>query len=196
MARKEIATTIGPALNKTVMALHEMGINARPGARPKDATSMLAKMNGKYSDRTLNTIGDAAGTRLIFDTPEDLVEGRKHIEKLMGMKIIEDEDFLEEGKPGGYRGEHLLLRSTNGVVFEMQLRTQTQHTFAEWAHYVYKGDGPFAGMTPEETTRARAYSEQVGAWIRQKELGEDPGPKPGLPDFVWERMADFPWDLI
>lgn len=196
MARTEISKTIQPALDRFQDLMASKDVEVKVKARPKDPESLLTKMRGKWSDRTLSSVTDAVGSRVIFKNLEGLEQGRTQLASSLGMEVLEDEDFLEEGKPGGYRGEHLLMRSPNGVVFEVQLRTEIQNTFAEYAHEIYKKNLRFYGISDYEAQQAREYSEALGSWIHAYEQGGDPGSRPQAPSWVAEKGIEFPWEKI
>jgi GTP pyrophosphokinase len=77
----------------------------------------------------------------------------------------EFDDYISRPKPNGYRSLHTVVADAEGRAFEVQIRTQAMHEFAEYgmaAHWRYKEAGPRGGQIAADGK----YDRQL-AWMRQ-----------------------------
>ncbi len=89
----------------------------------------------------------------------------------------EFDDYIARPKPNGYRSLHTVIQNDEGLVFEVQIRTEAMHAFAEHgmaAHWHYKESGAKGG-----STQATSLYDRKVAWMRQllrwqKEVGVVP----------------------
>lgn len=79
----------------------------------------------------------------------------------------------------GYRSFHMIAKDRHGNIFEVQLRTRDQNTFAEWSHPIYKPTKPeeikYAGQHREELL---AYGRQVSQFFVKRETNPKLSPPP------------------
>ena len=105
-------------------------------ARVKDLDSAVEKVSRKPDQyKHVGTLTDTMGSRVIHETLQDVFATVGELQKQF--PVVEVEDHIT--KPlGGYRSIHMLLQGPTGLTFEVQVRTKNQHTYAEWAHHLYK----------------------------------------------------------
>jgi ppGpp synthetase/RelA/SpoT-type nucleotidyltranferase len=90
-------------------------------------------------------IGDIVGTRIVVDYLQQVYATLAVIKTHRRFKILEIEDFIEKPQDSGYRGIHVKIRfdtpNFKGVICEIQIKTQTQDSWAEKTHdLVYKAE--------------------------------------------------------
>lgn len=160
--------------------------------RPKELESILGKVTRKVeaaekeSQKTGRKIeskvkrpsdlGDVTGTRIIADT---IGEVRDTVKKIKGrFKVTEEEDAITNPK-GAYRSIHLSIVDDDGKEKEVQVRTRNQHTFAEWAHDVYKPLTPEQEKTAEKHfDEIEGYSKGMSDFFYAQDMGKNPPPPP------------------
>jgi GTP pyrophosphokinase len=79
----------------------------------------------------------------------------------------EFDDYISRPKPNGYKSLHTVVIGDDGRAFEVQIRTQEMHRFAEYgvaAHWRYKEAGTrgYGG----QFSASEKYDEKI-AWLRQ-----------------------------
>jgi ppGpp synthetase/RelA/SpoT-type nucleotidyltranferase len=198
MANHELQNEVGPKLQAFNQFLAQNGVEADLKVREKRPDSMQEKMNGRYADKTPSDLTDAVATRLIFESPEDMGKAVSLVKPGLGLECVEHDKFIENPKPGGYRGQHLLFRSPNGVVFELQMRTRDQNTVADYTHDVYKLENKFKGISSTQAQEAREYCDKIGDWVHARETGQRPDPPkaPGWMEQNGQTSLAFPHDKI
>lgn len=128
-------------LNTMTMDLRQKVRRVQPGAlvvqRLKRARSVLSKLQ-KESSMRLTQMQDIGGCRAVLDSIDAVyaVRDRYHRSRSNHALVTED-NYIEEPKPSGYRSVHLVYRfqsrahpQYNKLLFEVQLRTRTQHAWA------------------------------------------------------------------
>src|SRR5690606_23498007 len=88
----------------------------------------------------------------------------------------EFDDYISRPKPNGYRSLHTVVADAQGRTFEIQIRTDEMHRYAEYgmaAHWLYKESGPRGG----QRSASSGYDQKL-AWMRQLLSwdGDTPGP--------------------
>lgn len=198
MAVNELRHHVGPKLAQLKEDFAKENIDVEIQMRAKTTQSLDTKMKTKWSEKTLSSATDLIGTRLVFKNDGDIHAAIPTLEKKLGMKCVEDDDFLDQGKPGGYRAVHLLFKSPNGVTFEMQIQTPLGRQFQQFAHKIYKLDHEYSGVAEGsgQHKEAKQYSEAVGEWIHRHDIGEDAGPKPEAPNWIESRHGQFDFGIV
>ena len=105
--------------------------------RLKRARSMLAKL-AKESSMRLTQMQDIGGCRAVVNTIDEVYALRDQYLKSRSLhQLIGEDDYIANPKQSGYRSLHLVYRyrsngypQYNKLMFEIQLRTATQHAWA------------------------------------------------------------------
>ena len=128
-------------LNTMKMDLRQKVRKVAPGAlvvqRLKRARSILAKLE-KESSMRLTQMQDIGGCRAVVNSIEEVYELRDRYRKSRSHhELVSEDDYIEKPKISGYRSLHLVYRfrsngnpQYNKLMFEIQLRTTTQHAWA------------------------------------------------------------------
>jgi len=123
--------------------------DATTAQRLKRATSVLLKLE-RFPTMKLDRMQDIAGCRVIVRNQSIAKKLRTAIIKSRTKNELHaQKDYVEEPKPSGYRGYHLIFkyqgrkREFNGLFVEVQLRTRTQHAWATAVEVV----GTFIGKS-------------------------------------------------
>jgi len=130
--------------------------------RVKELESAVEKVARKPKYGTAKGLQDMTGARLIMDTIDQVKRTVNNIKAKY--TIVEEDDYIESAKDG-YRSHHLIARDAEGLEFEIQVRTQNQNTWAEWAHPMYKlmesvRVGTLSGKESPEQIKAIEQHEQ------------------------------------
>jgi phage portal protein BeeE/ppGpp synthetase/RelA/SpoT-type nucleotidyltranferase len=197
VAMKELSP-FTKALDKWAEGLAAEGITVRDQfQREKKEGSLLDKMRGKWTDKTLDQVTDGLGGRFIFDSQEELDRAVIKSGRLAGLTILEHRDFLKDGKGDGYNATHLLVRTPNGFVAEVQFKTHNQDVWSSWGHDgIYKAPAPKDNRPDfSKDAAAKDYAKAVGLYLAEIDLGRVPStPRPEAPKHVAEAGMEFPWD--
>jgi hypothetical protein len=128
-------------------ALVQAGVKHRKPLqhRVKHAAGIWRKMQSK--GLALEQIHDLVAFRVIVPTEEDCYLALTALHERFEPLLLRFKDYVAEPKANGYRSLHTCVRSSDGVVFEVQIRTLEMHERAEGgdaAHWRYKApaDGP------------------------------------------------------
>lgn len=114
-------------------------------SRIKSEESMREKCRQRGLPETeesaLETIHDAVGVRVVCSFLNDVYAFRDHLQAAPGIDVIQEKDYIRQAKPNGYRSYHLIVRTSSGVMAEVQLRTISMDTWAALEHHLkYKHD--------------------------------------------------------
>lgn len=121
-------------LKQKVRRVHPGGIVAQ---RLKRARSVVGKLIAKPSMR-LTQMQDVGGCRAIVGSLEDVYRLRElYLSSRSLHELVSQDDYIANPKFSGYRGLHLVFRfrsrshpEYDRFLFEVQLRTFTQHAWA------------------------------------------------------------------
>jgi len=125
--------------------LTRMGIQGKTYGRIKHVYSIYRKMNTQ--DKTMDELYDIYAFRVVVDTIPDCYNVLGHIHDLFNLVPGRFKDYISTPKPNMYQSLHTTVIGTQGVPFEVQIRTWEMHETAEYgvaAHWKYKqgaGDG-------------------------------------------------------
>ena len=138
--------------------LKEAGLNAEVYRRLKHIYSIYRKMYSQKLD--MSEIFDLCAFRVIVNDISDCYNVLGIIHDMFSPVPGRFKDYIATPKPNGYQSVHTTVIGTEGIPFEVQIRTWAMHHTAEYgvaAHWKYKtGD---AGV--------KVGDEEKFAWIRQ-----------------------------
>lgn len=105
--------------------------------RVKRARSIVAKLSRESSMR-LTQMQDIGGCRAVVDSVEQVYKLRESFRRSRSLhEFVREDDYISQPKSSGYRGIHLVYRfksrskpEHDRLLFEIQLRTRTQHAWA------------------------------------------------------------------
>jgi len=95
----------------------------------------------------LEQLHDIFAFRIIVAEERDCYRVLRAIHELFDPRLLRFKDYIVRPKPSGYQSLHTCVRSKEGLVFEVQIRTQEMHERAECgtaAHWRYKSPHPLA----------------------------------------------------
>lgn len=140
--------------------LEEGGIHAAVQSRIKHVYSIYRKMYAQKSD--LTGIFDLCAFRIIVDTIPDCYNVLGIIHEMFNPVPGRFKDYISTPKPNMYQSVHTTVIGSEGIPFEVQIRTWDMHHTAEYgiaAHWKYKlNDGG---------NSVREGDEDKFAWVRR-----------------------------
>jgi GTP pyrophosphokinase len=156
-------------IDQLKQTLSEARLSADVQGRPKHIYSIWKKMQGKSLD--FASLYDVRAFRILVDDIKDCYAALGLVHNVWQPIPREFDDYVARPKPNGYQSLHTVVMDTDGVAFEIQIRTHTMHQQAEYglaAHWRYK-EGAVT-LAPKNTggthSAAVAYERQI-AWARQ-----------------------------
>ena len=117
--------------------------------RMKHPYSIYRKMYAQ--SKTMDEVFDLFAFRVIVDTVADCYNVLGVIHDLYRPVLGRFKDYIGTPKPNGYQSLHTTVMGPDGVMFEVQIRTQEMHDIAEYgiaAHWKYKQG--ISGSTNEQ----------------------------------------------
>ena len=145
---------------KIQQRLEAEGIQATIYCRIKHVYSIYRKMYAQKLD--INGIFDLCAFRVIVDTIPDCYNVLGVIHDMFKPVPGRFKDYISTPKPNMYQSVHTTVIGSEGIPFEVQIRTWDMHHTAEYgiaAHWKYKmGDGSAA---------VRSGDEDKFAWVRR-----------------------------
>ena len=191
--RVEREAYVTDAIARLQKELATATIRAEVSGRPKHIYSIWKKMRGKELD--FSELNDVRAFRVIVDDIKDCYTVLGIVHNLWQPVPREFDDYISRPKANGYRSLHTVVVGDDGRAFEVQIRTQEMHGFAEYgvaAHWRYKEAG--ARAYGGQVTASDRYDEKI-AWLRQllawkEDVSESdqPGAQP------WQHLRDATLD--
>lgn len=163
--RVERESYIAQAIERLQKELDAAGIRAEVSGRPKHIYSIWKKMRGK--DLDFADLYDVRAFRVIVDDIKDCYTVLGIVHHVWQPIPREFDDYISRPKANGYKSLHTVVIGDDGRAFEVQIRTQEMHHFAEYgvaAHWRYKeaGSKGYSG----QFAASESYDEKI-AWLRQ-----------------------------
>ena len=125
--------------SKITDRLTAMGIHNTTYGRIKHVYSIYRKMQSQ--GKSLDELYDLYAFRVIVDTIPDCYNVLGHIHDLFNLVPGRFKDYISTPKPNMYQSLHTTVIGTQGIPFEVQIRTWDMHETAEYgiaAHWKYK----------------------------------------------------------
>ncbi len=144
--------------------LKDMKIDHIVYGRMKHPYSIYRKMFSQ--NKSLDEIFDLFAFRVIVDTVSDCYNVLGVIHDLYKPILGRFKDYIGTPKPNGYQSLHTTVMGTDGIPFEVQIRTKEMHEIAEYgvaAHWKYKQNGQGAGTEGKYEWVRRLLENQEGA---------------------------------
>lgn len=166
--RTEREKFINDIIEKLREKINEMGIPAEIYGRPKHLWSIYRKM--QKDNKTLDQIYDLFALRIIVNSVKDCYAALGLVHEMYKPMPGRFKDYIAMPKPNMYQSLHTTLIGTNGVPFEVQIRTWDMHRVAEYgiaAHWAYKEKGASVSVSDDKLSWLRETLE----W--QKETNDD-----------------------
>jgi len=124
---------------KISQRLEDMHIHNTAYGRIKHVYSIYRKMRAQ--DKHMEELYDIYAFRVIVDTIPDCYNVLGHIHDLFNLVPGRFKDYISTPKPNMYQSLHTTVIGTQGIPFEVQIRTWEMHQTAEYgiaAHWKYK----------------------------------------------------------
>ncbi len=125
--------------------LSSVGIANSTYGRIKHVYSIYRKM--QQQDKSMDELYDLYAFRVIVDSIPDCYNVLGHVHDLFNLVPGRFKDYISTPKPNMYQSLHTTVIGSQGIPFEVQIRTLQMHETAEYgiaAHWKYKqgsGDG-------------------------------------------------------
>ena len=135
--------------------LNAVGIKNTTYGRIKHVYSIYRKMQAQ--GKSLDELYDLYAFRVIVDSMPDCYNVLGHIHDLFSLVPGRFKDYISTPKPNMYQSLHTTVISSQGIPFEVQIRTWEMHETAEYgiaAHWKYK-------------QHSGAGSEKDFEWVRR-----------------------------
>ena len=141
---------------KITQRLSDMGIRNKTYGRIKHVYSIYRKM--QQQDKKMSEVYDIYAFRVVVDSIPNCYNVLGHIHDLFNLVPGRFKDYISTPKPNMYQSLHTTVIGTQGIPFEVQIRTWQMHETAEYgiaAHWKYKQGGAGSG------------SEKDFEWVRR-----------------------------
>lgn len=192
-------------------------LNFKTSYRVKGLFSLFHKLRRKEWD--INRVYDLLAIRVVVASVEDCYRTLGIIHKLWRPMPGRVKDYIAFPKPNGYQSLHTAVTTPNGLILEIQIRTERMHHESEFgvaSHIMYKepdvsgnpieSESWFASLVPSlfrPFTRAAkaaqadikqhiktAHQEKIPQWIA--EIGKQhSGEQSTTEEFVEDAQKDF-----
>lgn len=130
--------------------------------RVKTPQSIIKKMKDRELElnykNMIENINDIAGVRVICPLKKDIFSIRNLIQKLPGVKILKEKDYVTHPKPSGYSSYHIItgvpVALSQNVIYvkvEIQIRTMAMDFWASLEHKMkYKPENELSKKDSKE----------------------------------------------
>jgi GTP pyrophosphokinase len=194
--RVERESYVAQAIDRLQEELAAAHIRAEVSGRPKHIYSIWRKMRGKELD--FAELHDVRAFRVIVPDVKDCYTVLGIVHNLWQPVPKEFDDYISRPKPNGYKSLHTVVIGDDGRAFEVQIRTQEMHRFAEYgvaAHWRYKEAGArgYGGTfaANEKYDEKIAWLRQLLAWKDEVSEGEHGEARAAQP---WEQLRQATLD--
>lgn len=169
MAISELETKMN-ILQKEFKVFYNYDLIDHINTRIKQPDSIVNKMKKKGCELTykemIENINDIAGVRVICPLKKDIYSIRNVIEKLPGLNILNEKDYISYPKESGYSSYHLIVevpvtlsQKILYVKVEIQIRTLAMDFWASLEHKMkYKPDRE---LSKKESKELVSYAKMV-----------------------------------
>ena len=146
-------------------AISESVANAtkgKPASRtdPKLRQRSMDKIRSNY-DGDASRLTDLAGSKIIYETLDDLYNGLAKVEKELGGKIVYFEDRFLSPMESGYRDVQMNVRMANGHVAEFRLHLASIEAVSATEHAAYQVRRAVAPIAKEEGRAVSAAEKEL-----------------------------------
>ena len=141
--------------------LSSVGIHNTAYGRIKHVYSIYRKMQAQ--SKSIDELFDVYAFRVIVDSIPDCYNVLGHIHDLFNLVPGRFKDYISTPKPNMYQSLHTTVIGTQGIPFEVQIRTWEMHETAEYgiaAHWKYKQGGQGGNEKDFEWVRRLLESQQ------------------------------------
>ncbi len=124
---------------KITQRLSSVGIHNKTYGRIKHVYSIYRKMQSQ--GKTMDELYDIYAFRVIVDSIPDCYNVLGHVHDLFNLVPGRFKDYISTPKPNMYQSLHTTVIGSQGIPFEVQIRTWEMHETAEYgiaAHWKYK----------------------------------------------------------
>lgn len=161
VAIKEILTKL-EILKDEFKIFYDYDIIDHIQTRIKKPESIIKKMQDKGYELTyqmmIENINDIAGIRVICPLKKDIFSVRNLVEKLPGIRLLKEKDYVTNPKKSGYSSYHLIVEVpvtlSQRIIYvkvEIQIRTMAMDFWASLEHKMkYKAKGTITKKTSKE----------------------------------------------
>lgn len=144
IAVKEIKTKL-EILKDEFKVFYNYDLIDHINTRVKSPKSIIKKMKDKECELTykamIENIGDIAGIRVICPLKKDIYSVKNLIEKIPGIRVIKEKDYVKNPKKSGYASYHQIVEIpislSQNVIYvraEIQIRTMAMDFWASLEH--------------------------------------------------------------
>lgn len=172
VAIRELQTKI-EILQDEAKVLYNYNLIDHINTRIKTPDSIIDKMKKKEYRLTyqnmIENINDIAGVRVICPLKKDIFVIRDLVEKIPGVHILKEKDYVTHPKKSGYSSYHLIIevpvvlsKEIIYVKVEIQIRTVAMDFWASLEHKMkYKPEENIDNKTSKEWIKAAKIIEQL-----------------------------------
>ena len=151
MAIEELKTKIN-ILQKEFKVFYNYDLIDHVNYRIKKPESIINKMKKKGNELTykemIQNINDIAGVRIVCQLKDDIFKIRNLVEKIPGINIEKEKDYVNHPKESGYSSYHMIVKVpvtlSKQIIYvkvEIQIRTMAMDFWASLEHKMkYKTD--------------------------------------------------------